>query len=408
MVHGGKKTSMKSKVCHLISTLFVLSIAIFPFSASASMTTIRYKVPSKFENWNIEIYGYAPSKNWTVKGVIFVVPGTNGFAEPNITQTNLSNKLTIKHPTDLAKTFVDAGYIYLTANYRGVRSFYECINQNEIVPKAFVDNCVDLNIRKTLDFEKIEADIESALLFIKSKKELGAYPLIVTAVSEGGIHVSRLIQQKKINPVGIIGIGIPTTSAHDNIKTQISLSVELRIVLSYMKKNGRNKFCPSDIKKALPYISDESDQIIRNNLFQVCRVDSDMHAYMNEARKLVDKQLLYALREAKPFEGTVFGLKVSEYFGYKWLLDVVNDRDSLYEKLSRYQGSVYLLYGQFDSTVEIKLVDFCKSNRRPKHLCKIEFLPNSDHVLEDKSSTIPKETLNLLVKYANSIVHGMR
>lgn len=395
---------MKMKSIVLLRYIASLLLILFSSNSYADVTLRTFKIPSKFENWEIEVFGFFPDMTSTVKGIIFVIPGTSGFVEPKILRRNTENILNVEQPSELASAFLEAGYIYLTTNYRGMKSGYQCLREKQVKPIEFIDECIDIEVRKTIDFEKIESDIELALERIQTSDELKSYPLIVAAISEGGVHISRLVQQKKIDPKGIIGIGVPTTSMLDNIKDQLSLNVQLRIVLNSLKKNKVKEFCPADIKKTLPYIRNEIDQILRNNLFQVCRRKSEISMYMRKAYDLANEQLRVMVSNPTPFGGNVFDVAVDEFVGFKWLLDALNDQDDLASKLAHYEGGLILIYGEYDSTIAISPDRVCKSKKQVKQQCIVKVMKGVDHTLQNQSSRIAKDVLVELVKYANSIV----
>lgn len=395
---------MKLKIRYQLLSLALLLNILLPLNVFAFVIPLQYKVAQQVGKRDIDIFGFAPSKGNLIKGLVFVIPGTNGYSEPRILKSDEEDNLIAEQPSELAKVFLSSGYIYLTSNYRGMKPFHDCLKKRVFSAREFIQRCIDFEERKSLDFEAIESDIESAINFIKAQKDLNLLPLIVVAFSEGGVHTSRLVHKKKINPDGIIGIGVPTTSMRDNIKDQLSMNIQLRVALKQIRLKRKNEFCGSDLQLAMPYIQHGVEQILRENLFQICRNENEIQAYMQKSNDLVEEQIIELLRNSAPFGGSVFEQQVNEFIGFKWLLDALNDRESLMVKFMNYRKPTYFLYGEYDSTVSIHPNTICSLEKQRRQLCVSQFMRQLDHMLMNKNSKISNEALHKIIDITNTIV----
>ena len=146
-------------------------------------------------------------------GALLMVPGgwfveRDGFMGETYTEADLMY-------LRIARRVHEGGFIVARYDNRGVRGneFSIGIKKESADPfadtKRYLEHCVDSEVRQSVTPETQVSDLATAYRFVSGHPEVDPANVVVFAHSEGGIHVARLIGQKKnaknpFNPKGIV------------------------------------------------------------------------------------------------------------------------------------------------------------------------------------------------------------
>ena len=142
----------------------------------------------------------------------------------------------------VAHSLSNAGFAVVRYDNRGMASVLECeknsIHQLDPYEYAYsTPQCYNKDAVATTTFESKREDIQSILAMVAKDKRLDAKQVIIIAHSEGTFHVSRLISEKKINPVGVIFLGGPGGSPSETLRWQ-NIDSQMAWIEKNVRQNG--------------------------------------------------------------------------------------------------------------------------------------------------------------------------
>lgn len=166
-----------------------------------------------------------PSGLQNATGALLMVPGggfteRDGFLGDSYTEADLMFRR-------IANRVVDSGLIVARHDNRGVTGHELSIGPSKDSPdpqgdtERYFASCVDFKIRRTVTPESLIDDAELAYQFTTNHPKVDATRIVVFAHSEAGIHVCRLIDQKRIAPHGVILAGTPVGSPVEILRWQM-------------------------------------------------------------------------------------------------------------------------------------------------------------------------------------------
>ncbi|WP_411834478.1 alpha/beta hydrolase [Pseudoxanthomonas mexicana] len=128
---------------------------------------------------------------------------------------------------ELARTLTAQGLAVVRHDYRGVscnaRTMPPCehCQSRQQIRTHFVASCVDNDLRKSVSWQTLQSDFLQVYEHARRHPRIDPERIIVLAHSEGSVHVSRLVGDGRIDPSGIVFIGMVAESPMSVIRWQI-------------------------------------------------------------------------------------------------------------------------------------------------------------------------------------------
>jgi uncharacterized protein YlaN (UPF0358 family) len=119
---------------------------------------------------------------------------------------------------DLARDFLSAGLAVVRYDNRGVQcnemTMPPCpAGTSELdITRHYLNACIDFDVRQTVSVQTQMDDVEEVWNFTLRHSAVQPKSMIIWAHSEGGLNVARLISARRINPLGVIFVGVGTES----------------------------------------------------------------------------------------------------------------------------------------------------------------------------------------------------
>lgn len=378
--------------------LIFLTLILSTLNASATKKTVR--VNSDFDRWTSEVSISFPNKNTNLKGLVILIPGSESIGEPAITETLKMNKGSVREISDLAKAINTKGFAYAYFNTRGVYPLPSCINeqreQNRL--QALVKKCWNRRIRAKLDWTNIESDLEKIITTLKTKKEFKQKKLVLLSRSEGGMHISRLIRMQKINPDGLVNLGVPTVSPYKNSQLQLTLNTYLMRIETYMRNHQMalfNRDMLNDVFKDL--LSSH-----QNALLEIIGRDGINQERLQQQIKSailhfdLQVQHLSEIDRSSILSGSLFNQKIGVMGSKGWAIDALMDKVDYADSLKNYLGKRFNFYGEFDYQVGFNYQTACGEVFDISH-CSLEIIPDVGHSLEEANGKLNKNTIEKII-----------
>lgn len=367
------------------------------------------KIRSHYDKWTITVNITMPSNREYVSGIVFLIPGTDGVAEPDLfsvfdEEIEKKNQL-----TPIGRAVVEQGYAYVSFNTRGIHPLETCLLNSNEQPSLikFRNRCIDKKIRKTISFEKVESDIEEVIRMVRDKPAFRNLKYVVLAVSEGGIHVSRLIRKKRISPDGIIGIGVPPMSPFELFRDQITQNVSYSKLRESLMNEEIEYISEEKLKDIFPIIQDETFQKLKFlvNLtprgLNLERLNFQSQYMYSE----FDKRIHLYTRKKNPIGTAInfYGLEIGNFVSGENNRNFLEDKVPLIDSLKYYRGQRAFFYGEFDSVVAHKKQLVCNGNDNSAN-CDYFEIPKVGHGLADSNNSYPKIAIELILDSLHSII----
>lgn len=224
-------------------TSLIAYFIFFGFIGSLYGKTIEFKIPTKDGKTSLTGQLDLPEQNSATLPMVVMMPGTGLFNRDVIFSVkNGPGSYLFK---DLAKLLNEKGVATLRFDYRGVRYTpkAELIREKSKNPfvfaKYFHENCVNGEIRKEVTPENIRSDLEEVYKWGLGHANIDPGRIVVFAHSEGSIHVSHLVAEKKINPTGIVLMGGLFASPKETIRWQMVDRVVNALKKADINKDGK-------------------------------------------------------------------------------------------------------------------------------------------------------------------------
>jgi len=342
---------------------------------------------------------YRPGKGIYEKGVVLLIPGTDGIGDiPFSKFKNLSPKL-LRRPHPLSRIINEEGFIFVTLNTRGIKPIKKCLKNTPVheFKNVFPSRCINKDLRSKISWDLIEKDIETASLQIKRRFRKNRFGYL--AVSEGGMHISRLIRQNRIAPDFVIGFGVPTSSPLENTRHQLTSAGYIRRILKTMDERQTEELGFSELETLFPdmlslhknYLKSQSSGDVFQKAELVERLQKNLAAFEQTKREILN------LERNDAVSADMDGIEIPSFSSVKWWQDSLSDEVSLCESLKRFKGSVHLFYGEFD--LQVGRDDSCEAQTSALSLPKFQIhqIENLGHSLMDDSG-----------RFTNELIHSLR
>ena len=126
----------------------------------------------------------------------------------------------------LAQALNAAGVATVRQDFRGIScneqtmpACSDCLSRTERL-RHQVKHCVDNRIRGTVDWDSVPSDLALVYDHAKAHPDIDPRRMLVLAHSEGVVHTTRLINDGRIAPSGLILLAGPAESPHDIVRWQ--------------------------------------------------------------------------------------------------------------------------------------------------------------------------------------------
>ncbi len=290
----------------------------------------------------------------------------------------------------LSKQLLTMGFVVVRYDQRGISgNVYSCREGMTLAFSDYIMQCVDNKVRAKVNPKNIREDIESVFSYAAQLRGVDPNNIYVLGHSEASLHMSALIEEKRIAPVGLIFIaGIAESPARhlqwqaidrfvdalpqadknkDGIITNEeihSLFMDERSVVNQQCQNCEKAFLsPTGSWRAndLAHVRSRAEPIIYKDFF----------AYVNVSNT-DDHIVVY----------TISSTKVT-YASLSWLSDRFNDKKPVIEKLDAYRGKGLFIFLSLDSQISVsrQIAAIEKSKFGLSHKAKIVTIDGFGHLL---------------------------
>ena len=307
----------------------------------------------------------------------------------------------------VAHSLSNAGFAVVRYDNRGMASVLECeknsIHQLDPYEYAYsTPQCYNKDAVATTTFESKREDIQSILAMVAKDKRLDAKQVIIIAHSEGTFHVSRLISEKKINPVGVIFLGGPGGSPSETLRWQ-----NIDSQMAWIEKNVRQNGGVISNEKLLKLFEKETPRF--KNTLLTEKIDGwsivDLPAGKKRLIELYQNDI--KTFSALPATGVLIGAMDSGainniIFGASRLyLSLLTDKLRTVDLLKGYRGSVSFIYGKRDVVIPVnKEIEIIRQDHRLGKRATIIQIDDMDHNFATPDGHISEIGINVLVQEA--------
>ncbi|MBO9667785.1 MAG: hypothetical protein J7501_13360 [Bdellovibrio sp.] len=267
-----------------------------------------------------------------IKGVILLVPGTGLFdRDVKFGQTNTEKDLIFK---EIAKSLTARHFAVVRFDYRGVNC-----NGNSGTAKQ----CIDNQIRAGVTPENIRDDIETIYNSAIANKKLAGKKVLVFGHSEGSLHLSYLIAQKRIQPHAVIFMGGLAESPQAVIHWQ--LTERFSSALFEFDSNSDGIVDNDEIKvghaKKLNFLYQLPVEVLFSP--KGSWTHQALNTYLEDSYQLVKAEAL-SHTDDEPM-----GANGLVQASYRWWKMYFTDNQPVIENLANFKGQIYYLNGSIDS-----------------------------------------------------------
>ncbi len=340
------------------------------------------------------------------RGVVLLVPGS-GLHDRDVDFgiTDSTEELIFKK---ISEQLTSQGFAVARFDYRGIKCNKKtmpiCHNcSEEQIMAHFIKHCVDPNVRKSVSPANIREDIESVYKFAASYAKNKGVEVFTLGHSEGSLHISKLIQENRIQPKGVLFLGGMAESIASTFEWQVSL--RLIDAPSSLDINNDGKIDNSEI--AIAY-KNEPTNLARLSVEDLISPDGyvDLIGLAEEGALSYQYMMNEAMRknDSDPFrdsDGTIIA-------SYSWWKMFFLDNTSVSDYLSDYMGRVVYLNGDKDVQVDFNRQKNLIDSQDPKsgHPIQLVNVHGTGHALGKDMLYGPMEkaSLDLIIKYMEELL----
>lgn len=375
---------------------WLLSLSLTANLEDYSIETLKLK--SRHDDWTIDVKIYNKNANSQPKGIVFVLPGTDGIGHPDMLEF-YSDSPFKGQPNPIGRQVISEGYTFVAFNTRGVRPIESCLPNKGKQPSFtdFEENCIDFSIRAKIRFHKIESDIQTVLSYFRTHPKWNGMKTAIIAVSEGGVHVNRLIRLNKINPNLLIEIGTPTSSPHHHFRDQISQNVSYQILRNWMVERKMDRMQVNDFDLAMPILPDDNRKKLKFLIgltpdgLSLDRLSVQSKYMYEEFDKLIPTFI--RKKNAEITGLNFFDYEIKNFVNGDQNRDFLTDKTNLKDSLRKYQGPKIFIYGEYDSLVLHSKESACDKNDKN---CEYHLVPQVSHGLVSPENEFSREALSII------------
>ena len=383
---------MLKKLFYFVVALFLAIQFNIPVSAQEYLV-----VKSSINEFPIKIKIWRPTTQDT-KGIVLFIPGSDGKDGSEQKTFGTEQDWSSSHPNGGLSNYIqfknflnDNGYVFISFNKAGRYDVSDCLkSKEERSIEDYWEHCYDNQIMQIATHRKNEEDITRIFNAVKSQDSLANLKIVLFAFSKGGDYVHRLVGTGRLNPDGIVNLGVSTESVYEDWMARATDQIAFRKVFSYMKKNNKNFISVNEITDKVlkgPDPIELKTNYLRFQEFRDLNIDAmlpitslkDLH------KQHVDRAKQYIL-DVKNANGQ---LGLGTYFDDHFISgdkryshnNETMERESIFDNFSvldhmkNYRGARVYLHGEYDHITISKKNQACTKNAK----CRVQEIKGLGH-----------------------------
>lgn len=358
------------------SLVMIASLCSFDARAQTIQTEVEPPLGAK-----IDITIILPTEGRTPRAVILAIPGGGGIGDADLEIQLLASQKNRPTVRSLLPYILSARqYAYVYFNYGGILSRLRCIDP--ALPRdrltKFLKKCLDRKLNRRRGFSTTDHEIAAVWKSLSRVPEIQGVPVIILAFSEGAQHTARLIRSGRISVDGFVGVGAPTVSPAENLRSQLTRKLRYRRINFVLDQNHSNVLRVADLPelfqddRAIEYLqwSLRSQALwTRGELAQVENMDVSLSTQAFES--------WWQQNRDRPLTVEYYGTAIENFTSPLFFQEQLDDEVDMARSLLNFHGKSVFLYGEFDTQVDFSLDSACGDTQPPK--CRVTIVPKAGH-----------------------------
>lgn len=352
--------------------------------------------------------------NRVPRALVIVVPGSGGLSDPFSETEMKQSDYDAEHRGGLTAALVEAGFAAAYYSQRGYAPLRDCIRGADFNARAasFAARCVDGRIRAQVSLSTITDDTAKVFSALRQFPRIGGLDQIALAYSEGMHHVSSLVAQGAIVPIGIVGVGGPHISLADTWAYQIRHDFYFNLADKAARRCPATQMTASEILTcagviATPTLLAGMNEAIAGNFPLRIQI---------ETRRLLFGQLLQnevagakrlsQLAPSATMVGAFGGVPLAVAYNAAYAAQAYGAHTASLDWLASFPGKAIYLFGARDHLVPLPAPGPCRPGRPAKSgqgSCEFRIISDLAHGLEDETGMPSAHSLDRLVQALNEV-----
>jgi hypothetical protein len=344
------------------------------------------------------------------RAIVFVMPGTDGMSDPYLLTSLLKPDYRPDKMSGMTEVLLRSNYAVAYYNQRGLVPPKFCVAGATYQQRleSYADKCINVNIRANVSLSTITADTLKIFVALEVHPRLNKLPKIVLALSEGLYHVAQLVQNKSIQPIGIVSIGGPLESLADGMQYQLDRKYYFDLLeTAFSKCNAKTlrieqAFSCGKIHPTQEKINDLK-RVFGSDSMSINDVAIKKSFFENETQKFYKT---HARLPANAMTTLAVDSRIVAIWSVRFYSEIFAATQPVGEKLSAFKGGLVFLYGAEDHRSRPHKAGQCRAllgSQNPKAYCEIIVLEGLGHGLEDASGLPTKSALEALVSAIDNV-----
>jgi hypothetical protein len=394
---------------------FFLAVVIFLNLTSAGSSSVEKfeKITELLEvdfGVNLPITIYVPRNIEKPLGLVIVSPGSEGEGFLYLEAELKKNKFDPDHRGGLVSLLSNSGYAIVFASQRGRLDVGSCVSGANFEQrlKSYAVKCTVKDIRKDVDLHMVTSDIGKIYSHLEKHRLFRDVPLISLSYSEASYHISKLISDEKIQPIGVVFIGgMYKKSWAKTMESQLKRDFYFQKIEETFKLTAKETISFADVVEygKLNFVLGFPNR----PPWGLGITMGDVYITKAEAarRKAVFASLYqgsieFFKGENLPtfIDASVHEHQLLEYFTSAYVSQSYRAGINNIELLKSYKGKVNFIFGDADSLVDVPSPEDCALSA---FRCTIEIVNGVGHSLEDESGFPTAESLRAVLKAINNV-----
>ncbi|WP_413578134.1 hypothetical protein ACLVWU_06285 [Bdellovibrio sp. HCB290] len=390
--------------------VLLLSILLLP-QASWAMKSVPFAIPSADRQTVLTGEIDFPDTEFGEPLPAIILVGGTGLFDRDYYFGNSGTEVDFLF-RDLAKKATGNGFAVVRFDYRGVlcnqRTAPACpsCKTDLEVRQNYAQHCIDNKVRETVTPNSIRDDIVSIYNFVLKDPAVDSRRVILLAHSEGTVHASYLVHEKRIQPRGLLYVGAVGDSPKSLIQWQATdIHGKIATLLWWPMDSNKDRSISNGEVSSSCRLMGIPETACATLLSPVGQWTEDSLKYRLEQEYQVALRDALAQADQAPFysENTDLGVVFASYAWWKMFFVDTTDVASL---LRNYSGKVSISNGEIDiSTPGNRELPFFEKLNRGEQV-RINLLKGKGHSLgpHKQVGPIPEESFQHLMTEAHWIL----
>ncbi len=354
-----------------------------------------------------EVEVYVPKK--IPKALVIIVPGTGGISDPYFEVEISKENYSSESRGGLTQRLLEAGYAAAFYNQRGYASLKKCVAGNDLDTRAatFAYICTDKNIRKTESFLTITSDTGKIINDLKNDSRLEKLPQIILSFSEGIFHISTLIENKKINPIGVVFVGGPFEPMRKVIEFQIKNDYYFNIIETAFRNCPEQSLDVESIENCarvykFPELEIKLIETMGGNVISKSEISTRRNFFEKLNNAFIDK--FKHISEGETLNGLFRQFVMPDNWSALYYREALSQNINPLLKMKKFEGKIISIIGMDDHLIPIPKSGSCGGNIN----CRVELIENVGHGLEDQTLLPTHKSLERIISSLDEIMKSQR